>query len=321
MTPLFRIRADGGDATAAIADRLISLTLDDGDGMEADTLELVLDNRDRRVDEPATGARLDVALGFAGAPLVAMGLYTVNAVAGEGPLETLTIRAEAADLAGPIRSPRTETWEATTLPAIVERIAARAGLAPFVSPRLRDVAIPYEAQTAESDLHFLTRLARRFDAIAKPAGGRLVVAGRAEGTGPALLVARAEAVSWSWEAGARERYARVEARWADVDGGRERIVTVGAGEPVRELRRVHPSEREAREAAEAELARAGRGERTWQAALQSFRGDLHGGARVELAGFGPSMDGAGVVRRVRHLLDGEGLRTEVEGARTAEGAA
>lgn len=315
MTPAFRIRADGADATAAIADRLLSLAVDDADGMEADTLELVLDNRDGRVAEPETGARLDLALGLAGAPLVELGAFTVNGVAGEGPIATLTIRAEAADLAGPIRSPRTRAWEAVTLPGVVADIAARAGLAPFVSEGLRGVTLAYEAQTAESDLHFLTRLARRFDAIAKPAGGRLVVSRRGEGAGPRLAVGRDEALDWSWEAGARERYARVTARWSEVDGGRERIVEAGSGEPARELRRVHPGEAEAREAARAALEQAARGERTFRVAMQTFRGDLYGGARVRLGGFGPSVDGEGELRRVRHVLDAQGLVTQIDGAR------
>ena len=315
MTPAFRIRADGEDVTALIADRLISLMLEDGDGMEADTLELVLDDRGGRLVEPEPGAVLEVALGRSAAELVALGAFTVNGVAGEGPVRSLTIRAEAADLAGPIRSPRTRAWETTTLAGVTADIAARARLEPFVSESLREAAIAYAAQTAESDLHFLTRLAKRFDAIAKPAGGRLVVARRGEGIGDPVAIAVEMATEWSWEAGQRERYAEVTARWSDVDGGRERTVTAGRGEPGRELRRVYPSETEAREAARAELDRAGRGERTVSVALQGFLGDLFGGGRVRLDGFGPSVDGDAEVRRVRHVLDAGGLVTSFDGAR------
>ncbi len=317
MTPAFRVRADGEDVTALIADRLMSLALDDGDGMEADTLEIVLDDRGGRLVEPETGAVLEVALGRSADALVELGAFTVNGVAGEGPLRSLTIRAEAADLAGPIRSPRTRAWEATTLAGVTDAIAARAGLAPFVSESLRGAAIAYEAQTAESDLHFLTRLAKRFDAIAKPAGGRLVVARRGEGIGEPVAIDVAMATGWSWEAGQRERYAEVTARWSDVDGGREGTFVAGSGEPARELRRVHASEAEAREAATAELDRAARGERTVSVTLQSFLGDLFGGGRVRLDGFGPSVDGDAEVRRVRHVLDAGGLVTSFDGARIA----
>lgn len=315
MTPAFTITADGEDMTALIADRLLSLSINDGDGMDADTLDLQLDNRGRRIVEPATGARLAVALGYRGQALVQMGTWTVNGVGGSGPIETMTIRAEAEDLSGPIRSPRTRAWEETTLSAVVTSIARRAGLTPFVSPRLAGIAIDYEAQTAESDLHFVTRLAKRFDAIAKPASGRLVVARRGEGLGDPIEVSRADAADWRWSLGERGKYASVEARYGRPDVGSEATFVAGSGEPKRELRRVYPNAAEAREAATAELEAAARGERTFGIGLHKFRGDLFGGARLSLIGFGPSIDGAAEAQRVRHQLDASGLVTSFDGAR------
>ena len=318
MIPDFLIRADGRDLTALVKDRLISIVITDGEGIEADTLEITIDNRDLAVAEPPTGARLSVALGYAGEALTEMGSWTVNGTGGSGPVETLVVRAEPADLAGPIRSPRTQSWEDTTLGGIVRSIAARAGLRDFTSPSLAGVPIAYEAQTAESDLHFVTRLAARFDAIAKPADGRLVVAKRGEGIGDPISVRRADgAIAWNWDRGEREKYASVTARYDDPDAGKEGTVEVGSGEPVRELRRVHASEAEARAAANAALGKAGRGEVTYHVDLPRFRGDLYGGGRVELDGFAAAMDGLGELRTVTHTLDGAGLVTAFDGARTA----
>ena len=317
MTPDFLIRANGEDLTAKVKDRLLSLVITDGEGMEADTLEITIDNRERAVAEPPTGALLSVALGYAGEALFEMGSWTVNATGGSGPVETLVIRAEPADLAGPIRSPRTQSWEDTTIGGIVRSIAARAGLRDFVSPSLAPVPIAYEAQTAESDLHFVTRLAARFDAIAKPADGRLVVTKRGEGLGDPIPVRRDDgSTTWNWERGERDKYASVTARFDDPDAGREGTVQVGAGEPVRELRRVHASAAEARAAANAALGKAGRGEVTYHVDLSRFRGDLFGGGRVALSGYADAMDGLGELRTVTHTLDGAGLITAFDGART-----
>ena len=318
MTPDFLIRADGEDLTALVKDRLLSLVITDGEGMEADTLEIRIDNRELAVAEPPTGARLTVALGYAGEALTEMGAWTVNGTGGAGPVEELVIRAEPADLAGPIRSPRTKAWENTTIGGIVRSIAARAGLRDFVSPSLDGVPIAYEAQTAESDLHFVTRLAARFDAIAKPADGRLVVAVRGEGIGDPIPLRRDDAsLAWSWDRGEREKYASVTARYDDPDAGEEGKVEVGSGEPVRELRRVHASEAEARAAGNAALGKAGRGEVTFHVDLSRFRGEFFGGGRVELGGFAEAMDGLGELRTVTHTLDGSGLVTSLDGARTA----
>ena len=64
MTPDFRIIAGGTDTTAIIRDRLLSLTVVDGDEERADRLTLELDARDARVELPETGEVLEVSLGF-----------------------------------------------------------------------------------------------------------------------------------------------------------------------------------------------------------------------------------------------------------------
>lgn len=181
MRPAFRIVVDGEDRTAVIADRLLSLMVADEDGSKADRVEIELDNRDGRIAFPELEARLEVSLGFAGAPLALMGVYAVDGVSGRGPLRTLGITATAADLKGDIRAPRTRSWEDRTLPDIVSTIAGEAGLKPVTGESLRDIGWPFLAQTAESNLHFLTRIAGELDATCKPAGGALIVQRRGEG--------------------------------------------------------------------------------------------------------------------------------------------
>jgi phage protein D len=65
----FKVIANSEDITAKIRDRLLRLAVHDAAGLESDTLTLTLDNRDDAVTFPATGAALEVWLGYKNTPL------------------------------------------------------------------------------------------------------------------------------------------------------------------------------------------------------------------------------------------------------------
>nr|WP_290428753.1 contractile injection system protein, VgrG/Pvc8 family [Defluviimonas salinarum] len=295
----------------------MSITLIDEDGVSADRAEIVIDDRDGRVAFPEMDATLDIALGFRPGALTPMGRFAVDGVSGTGPRQTMTVSATAADMKGAIRAPKTRAWENVTLSAIVATIAAEAGLDPVVGESVRTALWPYLAQTAESDLHFLTRIAATLDATTKPAGGRLIVQRRGEGRTAAgdamtpVALAASRLSDWRWKLDAREDYGAVEAEWADTAGGTTHKVTKGAGKPVRKLRHVHASAGEAERACAAELARAGRAGLTLTASLAGFEPGLFAGGAVTVTGLRPELDGDWHVARVVHELC-NGLTTKFE---------
>lgn len=309
MTPAFTITADGQDATAAIADRLIALHVVDSDEERADKLTLEIDARDAGVVLPETDVPLDLELGFRETGLIEMGRFHVDGIGGEGPPLKVTVRATAANMVTGLRAPRSTAWENMTLGDIAATIAGRHGLRPAVAPALASILIRFEAQTAESDIAFMTRLARRFDATAKPAAGRLVLAKRDSGTaadGTALEPVDLDPLrlsSWDWDISERKSPGRVEAEWRDIDTGGRGTVTVGEGAPTTRLRHVHGTETEAREAAEAELACGQRGKIELNATLAGFEPALFAGGQVTLTGIYPGIDGVFLLRQVEHRLD------------------
>ena len=177
----FKILADGNDVTALLKDRLISLSIVDEAGVKSDTAVIVIDDRDYRVELPKVGALLEISLGFKETGLITLGTYTVDEISGEGPVDKMTIKAKAADMLSGIRAPKTRNWDDVTLEDIVVTIASEHDLTPAVSDSLKAHFYKYLAQTSESDLNLLTRLAHDLDATAKPAGGALVFVKRGIG--------------------------------------------------------------------------------------------------------------------------------------------
>ena len=309
MKPQFRLMVAGENATGAVADRLLGLVVTDEDGSSADRLEIELDNRDGRLAYPDTEAQIDLSLGFAGQELAFMGRFAVDGVSGSGPRQTMRITATAADLKGEIRAPRTRAWEGKSLRDIVATIAGEAGLRPVVGDSVAGKVWPYLAQTAESNLHFLTRLAATLDATAKPAGGALLVQRRGEGksaagdplTPPSLTPARLS--YWDWEFKGRAVYRAAEAEWTDIATGTTHKVKVGQGTPLKKLRHPYATEAEASRAAEAAVSGAARAAMTLTATLAGFEPGLMGGGSVTLSGLvPPELNGEWHLESVTHEL-------------------
>lgn len=320
----FQIIANGDDVTALLADRLLSLTITDEAGTKSDGAKIVIDDRGYRVELPETGAVLEIAIGFRETGLIDMGTFVVDEVTGEGPVDQMTIHAKASDMRGGIRARRTRNWDDVTLEDIVATIAGRHGLTPAVAPALRGTFYAYIAQTAESDLHFLTRIAADIDATAKPISGRLVVVERGQGRDaegneiPVVTLARTDLNEWTWKVTGRGRYGTVEANWSELGSATVNTVTAGGEEPVLRLRHRYPNEEEAQRAADAALTRSRRASGTIGGSLGGFHGALLAGGRIDLQGVKPELTGEWSLTRVAHALDRNGLITSIDAERDNE---
>lgn len=324
MTPAFRIEADGADITGRLSDRLLSLSLVDEAGWQSDTVTIRLDDRVEgratggAIALPRKGARLRVWLGLGRAAF--MGVFVVDELTIEGPPATLTIAAKAADMRDSLKAPVTRSWHGVTLGDLVATIAGKHQLTARVAPELAAKVLEHVDQTEESDLHLLTRLARDFGAVAKPAGGYLVFApkGKAKSaSGKALgavTLTPADVTQWSATLADRGRYGAVVATWHDAGGAqlREVKVEIGAG-PTRRMRDAFASEDLARTAAEAEMAKVNRGQGALSVTAVGNPA-LAAEAPLAMSGFREGVDGAWTITKATHRLDGRGgYVTEVEG--------
>lgn len=332
MTPQYRVTANGGDITALIVDRLVSMRVTDEAGVESDMLEIVLADHLAPIQMPATGAELEVALGYDG-KLTAMGLFVVDEIELAGWPAQMTIRARGAPFEKSkggktnLQTQKTRSWDAgTTIGDMVKKIAGEHSLKPAVAASLADVELPHTDQTRESDLHLLQRIAKRHDGALKAAGGTLAMTKRGEGKTasgkalPAVTVRAEQCTAFRATVAKRDAPGTVKAFWQDTAAARRETAEYGDGDPVRELRQVFPTQAAAEEAARAEWGRRARGEAT---ASFTLPGDPAAVAEAPLkaSGFRPGVDGEWIISRVEHSLEpgsGYSMTIEVESKAAAD---
>lgn len=320
-TPDFRVTLDGRDLTSVIEPRLVSLTITECRQDEADTLDLALDDHDGRLEIPARGALLAVAIGWAGSALTDKGTFTVDEVEHSGAPDTITIRARSASMTKNMGERQEKSWHAKSVGDIVGAIAARHSLTPAVAESLGAIRIPHIDQTNESDMSFLTRLAKRYDAVMTVKDSRLLFMPIGEGVTlsgqavPTLTIERSSGDQHRYHIAERENYAGVKAFWHD-NAGKARIPVIVGGENEHNLKvlpETYPSADEARAAATAELKRTERSQATMDYQLALGRPELRPEMPVTVVGFKPEIDATPwLVKRARHSLSDSGLTSSLE---------
>lgn len=325
--PNFRVVANSEDITATIADRLKSLRLTDEAGTTSDTLEISLadNDQDEPIAIPPTGAELEVFLGY-GLDLKRMGLFICDEIELSGWPNEMVIRARAAPYEkskggkSDIQTQKTRSWKKdTTIGAMVKKIAGEHGMEAVVSDGLASIRLPHTDQSSESDMNLLVRLAKKYDAIAKPAGGKLLFVKRGDSKTasgqamPAFTVTPGDATDFRVILAKRNSAGTVIAYYKDIDSAKRKEVVIGEGDPVRRLRMGYKDQASALEASKAEQRKRARGESSVTVTMPG-NPEIAAEAMMTMAGFRDGVDGEWLVSRVEHYLGpSAGYRCNIEG--------
>lgn len=307
------------DLSPSLAQRLISLTINDERGIDSDDITLTLDDQDNKLALPPTGALLAVSIGWAGQPLVNKGTYTVDEMDYEGVPRKLVLRGRGAVVGGDLKTKKERSWHEKTLGDIANKIAGEHALRANVSAALASIAIPHIDQTSESDVNFLTRLTQRYDAIATVKSGTLLIMPAGKSTSAsgaplkAITITAGQCDSFRYHSADRGKYTGVIAYWYDINGCERQTVLVGSNEQTQTLRESYSSAAEAWAAATSELKRITRGKATLALKLSKGIAALMPESSVTTTGFKREIDDTPwVVVKVAHSLDEKGYTADVE---------
>lgn len=253
LTPDFLLTIGSKNITANIRPRLISLSLTDNRGFEADQLDIELDDADGQMQLPARGAVINLALGWVGSALIGKGSFTVDEVEHHGAPDTLTIRARSVDFRGTLNSRRENSYHDTTLGEIVSQIAERNQLKAMIADGLSKIKISHIDQTQENDAKFLTRLATLNGAVAAIKAGKLLFMRPGNGLTvsgkpiPQMTITRQDGDRHSFSIADRGAYTGVTASWLHTKDPKPKKVNLQRKKKEQHLRALqHPKAKKAK---------------------------------------------------------------------------
>lgn len=232
LTPQVELTIDGKRFGTQAMSRIISISLTDKRGFEADELTIELDDHDGTIAIPKTGSKITLKLGYKETGLVEKGEYLVSEFTASGSPDRLSITARAADLAEALAEQVEKSWHKQTLYQIIETIAKKHKYEYIISKDYQNQKIEHIDQTNESDASFMSRLAEQYDAIATVKNGKLlfIPAGESQtASGQPILpttITRANGDSHSFTYSSSNSYQAVRAYYTDKKTGQKKEVIV-----------------------------------------------------------------------------------------------
>lgn len=230
-----------GANAALFNERLLEWEHTDAAGFVSDQLKLTLDIEGLE-GLPDLGGKIGLRIGYLESGLVDKGVFKITQrTPSMFPLRLVLVATAAPFDEHEFKQRRTASHGPITLGALFRQLTTRYGFSPRVAPELDSEPIAHIDQTNESDMAFLTRLAKRFDAVAKPVD-ELYVLGRKGQiktlSGKALPDVRLSIthdnrpgdrafIGASFTETSRAKYNGAQTSWWDAAAGKQRVVKVG----------------------------------------------------------------------------------------------
>lgn len=229
------------DITTLISHRLMSMTIADNRGFEADEIDIQLSDHDGKLAFPRRGAMLEVAIGWQGEQLIPKGKFIVDELQYSGSPDSLTLRARSADLRGSLSDKKERSFDNISFENLINQIAKENQLEGACAEAFKEKVIPHLDQTNESDINLLSRLAENYDAIATvkngkllfmPVGLGLTVSGKAL---PTIEITRQMGDNFSFSLTESDNYKAVRAYWHNMDNGKKGVVLIDKNTKIERL--------------------------------------------------------------------------------------
>ena len=321
MTPTFKMTFDGRDITAKIKPHLVSLTLSDNRGRDADDLSFTVEDIEGRVDLPKAGSKIKVWLGYLETGLFFKGLFVIDELESSGGPDHINVKAQSTDFTAGIKVKKETFFEDKSVADIVAFIAGENDLKHNIAAGVGAHMMTHRVQTNESDFNFLTRMAKDVGAYFAIKNETIIFAteGHSEtASGQALPAAAIDrkdtAPGYRFTERSREnKFTGAKAAWYNFGLSEKLWEVAGSEDRVKALSPVFSGLETARLAAKAEWDRLKRGELSMSITLPVGDPSLIPDQPVTVSGFKPIINAVPwIIMSVNHTLGGQALATDIE---------
>lgn len=255
--PAFRLLANNIDVTETLQKELISLEFKDEENNKADELTIKVGGKFAR---PQYKDELKLYLGY-NDDLIYCGLFAVQTTT-RYDNNVLAISATSVNFSTTLKEKRDMTYEKISIKDICKQIADRNNLK--LKSDFDNIYISSLAQNNESDLHFLNRLAREYNAIFNIKNDTLIFTHKIKNSQknqdlPSYIISATEASQLQIKHSNKTLYKTCKSIWHDTKENKTKEATVGTGDPTLIIRGSFKNEADAKAKAQAALERATQG--------------------------------------------------------------
>lgn len=331
MNPLLKLTIEGIDRTAQVEQRLISLSMTDKRGTEADELSLTLSDHDAALPLPTKGneIRLWLAMPDTG-DMIDKGTFTIDDAEHSGAPDQLQIRAKSADFKSSLKVKRSNSYHQRKLGDIAQTVAKRHDLILAIDDAVAAMMIDHIDQHRESDINLLSRLCDDHDLMCTIKAGRLIIKPIGNARSPSSVALGQ--VTITRQSGDSHRYSRIDrtsdydettASYHDDKSGKTKHISVKEGKPKplealpndksHVLTKPAKSKSEAISKAKASANKKARQVASFDLTLAMARPDIIADSPATVRGFRPYIDEhQWTVVEVNHDLSGSGYSTGIK---------
>jgi len=294
----FKIVANNKDVTETIQKNLISLSLIDEIGISADEVTIKVRNDFKR---PNYGDELKVWIQDK-----YYGIYIIQTTTRTQ--SDLTIKATATNFTNSLKKKKNRSFENIKVCEIIAKIAVENNLQYKCDI---DFTFKHLAQTDESDLNLLVRLAKQLNAQFNIKNNKIIfIKTKQENENlPKFTIDIKEVINYSIKHNAKTIYNSVRVTYHDTKENKQKEVIYGNGEPQFIIQDSFKNEAEAYKTAKSYYEMLNKGSITGNVSIPGK--EIRAGGILTLTGFGKD-DGEYSIKRVTHNLSSSGYINRVE---------
>jgi len=178
VKPIYELTIAGKNVTDDVSPFVSSVEYIDKLEGESDEIQIVFDDIVGLWQSqwcPQQGDKLTLKMGYSGGEMLDCGLFEIDEIELRGAPDTLTVKALAAAVMSEIRTKNSVAYENQSLNKIASQIANKHGLRlTGDTSRLQEIQVGRKTQNDETDLAFLSGLAKEFGLIFSARGEQIV---------------------------------------------------------------------------------------------------------------------------------------------------